>query len=203
VQNQSASEELIDVIVRHREQLQQRITQYRKAMRQLDAFIAEERRHKNMSSSQFEVQEKQIESIVIAGIRMKGRYEECGKAFGRLARALGRHIAGKPFLLHYDDEYKEEDADFEACMPIRHQKQIEGISIRPLPAARCISVLHQGPYDQLGRSYAKVLQYSRDRGYIPLVPTREVYLKGPGMIFNGNPKKYLTEIRIPFQIAGA
>lgn len=203
LQNQSAGEELIDVIVRHRKQLQQRITQYRKAMRQLDAFIAEERQPDPMSPSQFDVQEKQIESILIAGIRMKGRYEECGKAFGRLARALGRHIAGKPFLLHYDNEFKEEDADFEACMPIRNQKQIEGISVRALPAARCISVLHQGPYDQLGRSYAKVLQYAKDHGYLTLTPTREIYIKGPGMIFKGNPKNYLTEIQIPFEIAGA
>jgi hypothetical protein len=27
-------------------------------------------------------------------------------------------------------------------------------------------------------------------------PTREVYIKGPGMIFRGNPKKYLTEIQM-------
>ena len=29
-----------------------------------------------------------------------------------------------------------------------------------------------------------------------LLPSREVYIKGPGMIFRGNPKKYLTEIQI-------
>jgi len=28
------------------------------------------------------------------------------------------------------------------------------------------------------------------------MPTRELYVKGPGMIFKGNPKKYLTEIQI-------
>ena len=27
-------------------------------------------------------------------------------------------------------------------------------------------------------------------------PTREVYKKGPGLIFKGNPKDYLTEIQI-------
>ncbi len=29
------------------------------------------------------------------------------------------------------------------------------------------------------------------------LPTREVYLKGPGIIFKGNPKNYLTEIQLP------
>jgi hypothetical protein len=28
------------------------------------------------------------------------------------------------------------------------------------------------------------------------VPCREVYIKGPGMIFKGNPKNYLTEIQL-------
>jgi hypothetical protein len=28
------------------------------------------------------------------------------------------------------------------------------------------------------------------------VPSRELYLKGPGLIFAGNPKKYLTEIQM-------
>lgn len=32
-----------------------------------------------------------------------------------------------------------------------------------------------------------------------LKPTREVYGKGPGLIFNGNPKNYLTEIQLPFK----
>ena len=30
-----------------------------------------------------------------------------------------------------------------------------------------------------------------------VLPTREVYLKGPGMLLKGNPEKYLTEIQIP------
>jgi hypothetical protein len=35
-----------------------------------------------------------------------------------------------------------------------------------------------------------------EHGYTPLTPTREVSLKGPGLIFAGNPKNYLTEIPI-------
>ena len=31
------------------------------------------------------------------------------------------------------------------------------------------------------------------------LPTREVYVKGPGLIFKGNPKNYLMEIQLPFK----
>jgi effector-binding domain-containing protein len=59
-----------------------------------------------------------------------------------------------------------------------------------------MSLIHQGPYEELGRSYARVLQYVADHGYKGTLPSREVYLKGPGMIFKGNPKRYLTDIQL-------
>jgi effector-binding domain-containing protein len=37
----------------------------------------------------------------------------------------------------------------------------------------------------------------KEKGYTVVSPTREVYLKGPGMIFKGNPRKYVTEIQFP------
>ena len=40
------------------------------------------------------------------------------------------------------------------------------------------------------------MTYCQEKGYEIAVPCREVYLKGPGMIFRGNPQNYLTEIQI-------
>jgi DNA-binding transcriptional MerR regulator len=200
--NKANDEQIFEAMQRQKAVLQERIMQYKKVMRLLDEFISEERRVSVMAQSAFDIQEEMLDEVTIAGIRMKGRYEDCGKAFGKLGRGLGRHIGGKPFLLHYDAEYREDDADFEACMPVRQRKKIEGILLRELPAARCVSLLHRGPYEQLGRSYAKVLKYVKERGYTIVMPTREVYIKGPGMIFRGNPRNYLTKIQIPIQSAG-
>jgi effector-binding domain-containing protein len=43
------------------------------------------------------------------------------------------------------------------------------------------------------------LQQANERKLNLALPTREIYLKGPGMIFKGNPKNYLTEIQLPFK----
>ncbi len=150
-----------------------------------------------MENTGFEVEEKQLDPLLIAGVRIQGKYSDCGNGFSQIGKKLGRFIAGKPFCLYYDSEYKEDDADFEACMPIKRKKEVDGISVRDLPGGRCFSLLHKGPYDDLGRSYARVLAHVRDLGLEVLLPTREVYIKGPGMIFKGNPKQYLTEIQIP------
>ena len=143
-----------------------------------------------------QVEEKTVPSLLIAGIRMQGRYDECGAAFARIGRSLGRFVNGKPMMLHYDTEYREDDANFEACMPVRKECAAEGIDVRELPGGRCVSLVHRGPYDELRRSYAKILAYVEEKGLKVDVPSREVYLKGPGMIFRGNPKKYLTEIQM-------
>ena len=95
------------------------------------------------------------------------------------------------------DEYRDSDADFEPCFPIRKRVDIPGVSIRSLPAARCITLVHRGAYDQLGRSYAKIVKHIRDHDLKISLPSREIYLKAPGMIFKGNSKNYLTEIQLP------
>lgn len=149
-----------------------------------------------MQSSTYDVEEKVLEPMLIAGVRMKGKYSDCGQGFARVSKSFGRYAAGKPCNLYYDGQYREEDADFETCIPIRKAKQVEGISVRQLPGGPCVALLHKGPYDQLGRSYAKILKYVEQKGYEVVLPTREVYLKGPGMLLKGNPKNYLTEIQM-------
>jgi effector-binding domain-containing protein len=149
-----------------------------------------------MSVKTYQIEEKQLPALLVAGIRMQGKYGECGKAFGQLGRKCGRHICGAPLMLIYDQEFKESDADFEPCMPIRKAIAAPGIDVRELPGGTCLSLLHEGPYEDFSRSYQQLLDYVHEKQLEILLPTREVYLKGPGMIFRGNPKKYLTEIQM-------
>lgn len=98
--------------------------------------------------------------------------------------------------LYYDSEYKEDDADFEPCFPIRKGKSSDDISVRELKGGRCVSLIHKGQYENLSESYKKIFAYINEKGLKTLLPSREVYIKGPGMIFKGNPNNYLTEIQI-------
>ena len=59
-----------------------------------------------------------------------------------------------------------------------------------------MTILHKGPYDECGRSYERLLKYIKEKGYEATAPCREVYIKGPGMIFKGNQKNYVTEIQM-------
>jgi DNA-binding transcriptional MerR regulator len=195
----AGDEDMLPFLQRQRTSLGERMGQLAGAMRQIERMIHQQRQGREeeaMSVKTFAIEEREVAPVLVAGVRMKGPYSECGRGFALLAKRLGRHIAGKPLCLYYDDEYREDDATFEPCFPVHRQVSAEGVVMHLLPKGQCVSLVHRGPYKELGRSYARALKYAKERGYKVQLPTREVYLKGPGMIFRGNPNKYLTEIQL-------
>lgn len=178
------------------DQVKEKIKRYQDISNSLENTIKIEKENKMQTKENFEIEEKEVETILIAGYRMKGKYQEIGKGFSKLGKKFGRHINGKALGLYYDSEYKENEAEFEACFPIRKGSETDGFSVRELKGGRCLALIHKGPYETISESYKKVFTSFNEKGYRKVLPTREVYLKGPGMIFKGNPKNYLTEIQL-------
>lgn len=189
--------DILTFLRRRRDRIVHELQSLSKTQKSIDTVIRiAERNQAVANESYFEIIEKEIDSVLIAGKRMQGKYSECGVAFKSLGRAVGRYINGKAMMLCYDTEHKEDDADFEPCMPIRQPKKtIESISVRELPGGRFATLVHKGPYDSLGTSYQKLLSYLNEKKYVAQIPSREVYIKGPGMIFKGNPQNYVTELQ--------
>jgi len=182
-------------------EIQEALQHQRQILSMLDFIISHEREvTEDMSDSTFEIEEKNVAPMLVASLRMQGRYQDCGTGFAKIGKALGRYINGKALLLCHDEEYREEDANFEVAMPVskRGQKKLPGedITFKELSGGRCVSLMHKGDYDQLWRSYEQLLKYASGKELKYELPTREVYHKGPGMIFKGEPKKYLTEIQL-------
>jgi effector-binding domain-containing protein len=192
---QEDQQRLVEALAKQKWLLKHRIRNDRHSLRRLDEFLAMERIGATVTDS-LDLEEKVLAPILVACIRTRGKYSDCGKLFGTLFRGAGRMAGGSPMLLHHDTEYKEEDADFEVCLPLKASRMVKGASVRELPGGRCISLIHRGPYEELGRSYGRIMVYMKEKGYAVVVPSREVYIRGPGMIFRGNPKKYITEIQV-------
>ncbi len=73
---------------------------------------------------------------------------------------------------------------------------VEDIKSRNLKGGKATTIIHKGPYEVIGESYKKIIDFINSNNIQTDLPVREKYLKGPGMIFRGNPKNYLTEIQI-------
>lgn len=189
--------DILAFLIKHRQGISTKLEQLGKIASSLDEIIQREQEARAMlEEGEFTVGEKELDEVQVAGIRWKGRYTDTGKALQQLGKLAGRFVRGKPMNLYYDDEYKEEDADIESCFPIQGMKDSGALALHRLPGGRCAYLIHKGPYDQLGRSYAKIMDYVQKKNYVAQSPVREVYIKGPGMIFRGNPKRYLTEIQV-------
>lgn len=163
------------------------------------ASLIEFQKEETMDEREFEIEEIEVETVLIAGHRMTGRYQDVPKGLQVVCRKMGRHMNGKPMTLYYDAEYKEEGADFEPCVPVRKGQDADGISVRELKGGRCLSLLHRGPYETLRNSYGRIFAAAAEKGYEIRRPTREIYRKGPGILFKGKAKNYLTEIQVPIE----
>ena len=188
--------DMLEQIVKKLEEVKNKIQQYNAISYSLENIIKQEKESEMKTENVFEIEEKEIPTVLIAGYRMKGKYKDVEYGFKLLGKAVGRYIIGKAMNLYYDGEYKEDDADFEPCFPIRKGKSTNEISVRELKGGKCVSLIHKGEYENLTKSYKKIFSYINEKNLNIQLPTREVYLKGPGMIFKGNPKNYLTEIQV-------
>ena len=189
--------EIIEALEKQKRRIESTIQQSQFIIRSLDEIIQKERKAQMMlDKPDFEIEEKYLEDLLISGIRFKGKYNEIGPYFGKLARKLKGNVKGPAMALYYDGEYKEEDADIEACFPVNKKKDYAKADTRELKGGKSIILIHKGPYQELSRSYSRLFEYLKDKKLTMRLPIREIYWKGPGMIFKGNADNYLTEIQI-------
>jgi DNA-binding transcriptional MerR regulator/effector-binding domain-containing protein len=187
----------LETLEKHRNALQEKIQRYDTIAKSIHHYIIQEQEAgRIMSETSQNVEVKQVCEMIIAGKRYTGKYSDCGPVFGELCRKTGWLAAGTPFNLYYDGEYKEDDAEIECCIPLKKEKEIQGLDVRTIPGGQCISLLYKGPYEEIHRAYEKVMKYANENSVNWKLPIREIYHKGPGMIFRGNPNKYLTEIQL-------
>lgn len=164
----------------------------------IDMIVRKETEVKKMKDQDsYQVEIKVLPELQVLTTRWKGSYQDTGKAMTLLYKAAGRHADGVALNLYYDGEYKEQDADIESCLPVKREKTAKNCEFKVLLAGEFVTLIHKGPYETIGRTYARLFDYLNAQGLKTTLPTREVYLKGPGLLFKGNPERYLTELQIP------
>jgi len=149
--------------------------------------------------NEFEVIEKTYDDIQVISMRYKGAYDQCGTYMGELYKAAKGQSKDVPFNLYYDESYQEV-ADIEVCLPMKKAIKTNGeITSRTIGGQTGLSVIYIGPYDEIGSAYQAIDDYAKEKGLDLSLPSREIYRKGPGMLFKGNPNKYVTEVFVPLK----
>lgn len=140
--------------------------------------------------------EKDCKEIMVMSFRLKGRYDEIGNHIGDLYKEAKGNGESPVFNLYYDEGYALE-AEIELCLPLKKPVSSIKYQIRKLPCQKVISVIHHGRYETINTAYKQLIDYAKEHSYELTTPSALIYHKGPGMIFKGNPKNYITEVMIP------
>lgn len=188
----------MESLINKQEEIYNKIVEYENMYKNLELLIRQTRQGEEvfMTSLNNEITEKVIENTLVASIRFKGKYQEIEYYLEKLYKHCGKHCIGSPFSLYYDYDFKEDDADIETCVPVKVAVEAEGIKSRVINGGKALTILHKGPYESIGRVYKTLIDHVNQRNIHLLLPTREVYLKGPGVILPRNSSKFITEVQM-------
>ena len=144
---------------------------------------------------------KTVEQFFYYCLPQKGPMAKIGESIGLLMQLSQNQNVwpGGPMVAVYynsPDLVKEEDLEWEIGFPTTEQAMVQD----PLKKKQWIfttvaACLHQGPYDQLGESITKIVDWIQANGYAQNGPIMETYLDmNPEGV---SPQNLKTEIWVP------
>lgn len=105
--------------------------------------------------------------------------ESFSKLFPYLA-SVGEAPVAPPLAL-YHGAPDEEGFEVEVCVPTGSVLPESGeIKSHELPGGQFASIVHLGPYEQVGETYGALMAWMGEQGYAPAGPSREIYVVGMG-----------------------
>lgn len=191
-------EDLSVYLEEKRDLLRKQIELKKSHIKQLDLLITSPKINEEANDLRYAFELKDIQAQKIVSIRYKGSYQEVSKYIPILYKEAKGHANGTPFNLYHEEEYKEV-TDIEICLPVKNRIASSKVDYKELPKIKALCTTHVGSYETLSSAYKAILDEAKDKGVELLLPSREVYVKGPGMILKGNPEKYVTCIMIPIK----
>ena len=145
----------------------------------------------------YQIKIKDIEPIRVAYMKYRGVVTDASKVFPNVFKSVHGKISGSPFFNYKSMNPETKRGDIELCVPTDVEAVGDGIEIKILPRIKAVCVIHVGTYETLYKAYEAIEKYSKENGLEISPPFREIFIKGPGMIFKGNPEKYITEVQFP------
>jgi effector-binding domain-containing protein len=118
-----------------------------------------------------------------------------GKTYGAILGylgELGEQPAGMPFAAYYNMDMQ--NLDIEIGFPVASKLAGRGeIQASEFPGGKLASLMHVGPYDQVGPAYEALAQWVKERGFEATGVAYELYYSGP----ETPPEEIRTEIVFP------
>ncbi|QRO01715.1 MerR family transcriptional regulator [Archangium violaceum] len=193
---------LAEQLGRVRARLAEEAASAQRAVMALDTLLRHQARAEAYLRAPPPLVERWLPSVRVAVHRARGRYSDAAVVFPRLLAACGPHVAGAPFCLFHEAEYREDDADISWCVPLAPGARPEGVHVEELPEVQAATLVHTGPPDSVGPSWARLFAHLHARERAPAVPLRETYLR-VGATDAAPASSWLTELALSWEENGS
>lgn len=145
----------------------------------------------------YQIEVREVEPVRVAYMKYKGIAAMANKVFPNVFKSVRGKTNGAPFFSYLSMDPDTGVGELELCVPTEEMPAANGIEVKEMPRIRAVCVTYRGSYETLRKGYAAIDEFAAAHKLRLVPPFREVFIKGPGMIFKGNPDKYITEIQFP------
>lgn len=155
------------------------------------------------SSVSYEIRIKEVPDQLVASVSRRASMSTVGKEVPEAFRELSEAVApigfgaGMPGIVYYGEVGPQTEWDMEIFMPVAAAfEPPEGIKVRILSGTTCASIVHRGPYEEVGPAYDALAEWIADHRHQVAGPPRELYLNDPNEV---GQDAALTEIVFPIR----
>ncbi|MFP4243347.1 MAG: MerR family transcriptional regulator [Chitinispirillaceae bacterium] len=193
-----SAERRLELLKKRRRELIEEILSQKKTLSRLDQMI-----HSVRETQMEKIVLKKLPEVIVASYRtVIPSYEALFTLAPKMGEIMEKQgaVCRTPaycFNIYHHDEFREKDIDVEICEAVEKKlEDCEGVTYKSVGAVpEAATLLHRGPYERLGKSYAELFAWIEEHGYRPADKPRESYIDG---IWNKeDPEEWLTEIQIP------
>ena len=170
-------------------------------LEKIEKYIEGIKKEKNMD---YPIVIKELPEVIVASRRLVIKdYNELFKVapeMGEMMKAqnLKCAVPAYCFNVYHDGEYKEKDIDVEICEAVvAAGSETKDLKFKKLSKTKAACIYHKGPYEKLGLSYGKLIEWLKDNNYQPIDFFRESYIDGCWNKEDSN--EWLTEIQVPIK----
>jgi effector-binding domain-containing protein len=149
---------------------------------------------------------KNIESMTVAYIKVKGHFSQIPTSFNKLYTWIDERRykpCGPSIVVYYNipGQVPDNELQWELRSKISDDKNEiepnkEGLGVKHLDAKYVASLLHKGPYEKVEETYKSLSLWIENEKCIVNGPPEELYYNSPEQV---PPEELLTEIRFPIQ----
>lgn len=148
---------------------------------------------------EYHVEQRNMEEIRVAFTKYRGDVRNANKVFPLVFQSIRGNNSAAPFFAYYELNVETKEGVMELCVPTEMEPEKNGVEIKIIPTQKALVTTHVGSYETIIHAYEAIQEYATKNNIELALPYREVYIKGPGMIFKGNPDHYITEVVFPIK----